>query len=95
MSNPICIGTWDCSINLLAYAGIFFISAILRRQLVDNADMDFSLIGGTILGIAAYVIILLIFSSQKWSFLVSLLGIIIGGFFGGALLGSGGGDSFN
>lgn len=88
------MGTWECSINLLAYAGIFFISAILRRQLVDNSDIDFSMIGGTVLGIAAYALILLIFSNQKWSFLASLGGIIIGGFFGGTILGSGG-DAFS
>jgi len=92
MANPICLGNTTCSISVLIMIVIFFITAIARRQLSSTAETDFSLIGGTAAGEIAYIILYVITSSLKWSFIGGLIGIVVGGFLGGQFFGDGGDD---
>ena len=87
MTNPLCLGTWDCSLSIIIMVVIFFITSILRKQLSDFVDGGFSLIGGTVLGELVYIILMFVISSLKWSFIGGLVGILIGGFLGGTFLG--------
>ena len=89
MVNPFAVGSWDTSINLILMAVIFFIGAILRKQIPDAGGPDFSLIGSCALGEIVFIAMMFILSSQKWAFLGALIGIAIGGFLGGSILGSG------
>lgn len=87
MVNPFAIGSWESSFNLIIMTGLFFISAILGKQLSDYTE--FSTIGGSVLGIAGFIVMMFIFSNQKWAFLVGLICMIIGGFLGASIIGGG------
>jgi len=90
MTNPLCIGTWDCSLNIIIMVVIFFVVAILRKQLSEGLDTDFSMIGGTVLGELVFIILMFVLSNQKLSFIGGLVGVLVGGFLGGQFLGDGG-----
>jgi hypothetical protein len=72
--------------------GLFFVSAILRKQLNDNAGIDFSMIGGVVLGILAYCIVYALSGIPKWGFIAGLIGVIAGGLLGSQFLGDGSAD---
>jgi len=75
--------------------GLFFLSAILSRQLADLADIEFSMIGATAGGVLLFFIIMTIFGNLQFGILSGLLGVVIGGFVGAQFLGGGGdGDAF-
>jgi len=73
---------WACSGQWLIMVVLFFIAAISRRQLVDMAGVNFSLIGATALGVITFVIFLFIFDGLKFPFLLGLVGVFVGGFIG-------------
>ena len=73
---------WACSSQWLIMVVIFFIAAIARRQLVDLAGVNFSLIGATALGEIVFVIFLFIFDGVKFTILIGLVGVFVGGFIG-------------
>lgn len=90
MYNVISIGTTEGSINLLVMVVIFFISAILRKQLSEVADLDFSVIGSAVVGEITFFITMLLFGNLQWGFLASLVGILAGGFLAATFLDEGG-----
>ena len=89
MYKALCIGSFECSVNLGAMVVLFFISAVFRKQLGENIDLEFSMIGGTILGIVAFILVFTLTGNLKWSFLSGVGGIIGGGFLGAPFLGDG------
>jgi hypothetical protein len=68
---------------------IFFLSAILRKQLDNFANLEFNLIGATALGEIAFIIFIYVTHSLKWGFLAGLIALIIGGFVGARIFGGG------
>ena len=89
MYKAICMGTFDCSINWGVMILLFFIAAILRKQLNENLELDFSMIGGTIIGILAFIVMFTFTGNLKWSFFAGVAGIIGGGFVAAPFLGDG------
>ena len=73
---------WACSMQWLVMVLLFFIAAMARRQLVDLAGVNFSLIGATALGEIAFIIFVFIFDGLKFPFLLGLVGVFVGGFIG-------------
>jgi len=73
---------FDCSLVWIIMTILFFIAAIARRQLSDLLDINFSLIGATILGEIAFVATLYIFSGMKIPFVLGIAGIVAGGLIG-------------
>ena len=67
---------FDCSIVWILMTVLFFLVAIIRRQIVDTFGYDFSLIGGTIGGELAFFIVILITKSMKFSFLAGIIAAI-------------------
>jgi len=89
----LCLGAegFDCSLAWMAMIGLFFLGAILRKQVSELMDMEFSLIGGVSASTITFIILFLIFHSLQWSSLAGLLALILGGFLLGPLIGGGGG----
>jgi len=95
MYQVLCLGTFDCSVNIFVMIGLFFLSAILSKQLTELADIEFSMIGATAIGVIMFFVIMTIFGNLRFGVLSGLIGIVIGGFVGAQFLGSGGGgDAF-
>ena len=78
----ICFGTvgWDCTGLWLAGVAVFFIAAILRKQLVEMIGMDFSMWGGLIVGEIGLILSVVIMGNLKWAVLIALIGTLAGGF---------------
>ena len=84
---------FDCSLLWIAMIFLFFIGAIFRRQVADGLlSIDFSLIGATVLAEIVFVVMNYITHSLKWSFLVAIVAIVVGGFIGAKFLPDGGGE---
>jgi len=83
---------FDCSISWIVMVLLFFLGAILRRQADSLLGMEFSLIGSTILSEIVFIIMLYITHSMKWSFLLGIVGVLVGGFIGAMWFGGGGGS---
>lgn len=95
MATPLCFGYegFDCSISWLVMVGLFFLAAILKKQLADFSDFEFSMLGGTIAGLLIYIIVTIITHSMKWSFAAGLIGVLVAGFLAGPFLEGGGSES--
>lgn len=88
---------FDCSILWIIMILLFFAAAVFRRNIAEGIlNMDFSLIGGSAAGAIVFVIMAYITRSIKWSGILGLIGVIIGGFIGSRFLpdgeSSGGGE---
>ena len=80
---------FDCSILWIIMILIFFMAAVVRRQVADQLlDMDFSLLASTIVAEIAFVITVFITKSHKFGLLAGLVGVLIGGFLGAKFIGS-------
>jgi hypothetical protein len=73
---------------------LFFIGAFAYKWLCEEwGMMPFSRIGGAIGAYVPYFLMIYFFCSFKIALVVGLIGMIIGAYFGGSLLGDGG-DGF-
>lgn len=84
---------FDCSILWIVMVLLFFAAAIFRKNIAEGIGIDFSLMGATALGIITFIIITYITHSIKWSGIIGLVGMIIGGVIGSKFLPDGEGDS--
>lgn len=85
---------FDCSILWIIIVVLFFIAAILRKNVAEAIlNKGFSIIGATALGVILYVIMLYITHSIKWSAILGIVGVVIGGFIGSSFLPDGESDS--
>lgn len=72
---------FDCSLLYISMIIIFFLGAIFRKWVAGEVfDVGFTLIGATIIGELVFIITIIIFHSIKTSFILALVGLIIGGF---------------
>ncbi len=91
-------GGFDCSLLWIIMIGLFFVAAVFRKNIAEGLlDMDFSLIGGSVIGAIVFIIMIYITHSMEWSGIAGVVGVIIGGFVGAHFLpdgesSSGGGD---
>lgn len=85
---------FDCSLLWIIMIGIFFVAAVFRKNIAGGLlDTDFSLIGGAGIGAIIFVITIFITHSMKWSGIIGLVGMVIGGFIGARFLPDGESDS--
>lgn len=83
--QALCLGAegWNCSAGWLMMIVLFFAAAIYRRQVAESFNMNYSLIGGVIVGELVFAITKNIFTSMKFPFILGLVGVIAGGYIGG------------
>lgn len=79
----------DCIKARLAIVFMFFFVALVRKWGGEELGMDFSFLFGLIGGIAAYVLLITLTGSLKFSFGIGLLIALVGGYGGGAVFGGG------
>ena len=81
-----------CSQAWFGLVVVIFICFILRKQCEDGilAGTGFNSLGAFGLGIGANLVVTSVIGSARWSLLAGVLGIIIGGYVIGLILGSGG-----
>ena len=73
---------------------LFFVAAVFRKNIAEDLlGMDFSLIGSSISGVIVFVIITYITHSMKWSAIIAIGGVLLGGFLGATFLPDGSSDS--
>ena len=85
---------FGCSIAWLLMVLIFFISAIFRKQIAEGLlNTEFSLIGSVILGEVGFVVGSFLTHSFKWSFLIGMFALVVGGLVGSKFLPDGGSDN--
>ncbi len=79
----------DCSISWLILAVLVFVILIVRRQCDDGvlSGINFNFIGACAFGLGACLIVITFFGSPRWAILAGLIGIGIGGYVGGLILG--------
>ena len=81
---------WGCSLLWIMMIVIFFIAAMARKQLSELMDIEFSMIGAVILGEIMFIIMEFATHSHKWSILVAIVALLVGGFVGNMFFGDGG-----
>lgn len=104
MPNPLtCEGFTDvaggwiassaCLKSRLGIVLLFFVLSFLRKWGGEEMGLNFSFMFALILGLLPYLIIVLIFGSFKWAFIIGLIGGLVGGYGGGMFFDdSGGGE---
>jgi hypothetical protein len=76
-----------CSSARLGLVALFFINALVRKWGGEELDIEYNFwlgMGGAFLG---YIIPLTFLGSIKISFIIGVVAMIIGGYFGGSLFG--------
>jgi hypothetical protein len=73
-------------LTLLVGAVMFLVGAILRKQINDFIDMNFSVILATGVGVLSYILLDNIFHIMKLSIGLSVVLWIAGGFLGGFIM---------
>ena len=76
-----------CAQAKLCMVALFFITAVVRKWGGEELDIDFSFIGGLIGGMLSYFIIISLCGIIEISFIVGLVGMLLGGYCGGMLFG--------
>ncbi len=74
------LGGWDCSISWFIMIFVFFIGAVYRKQIASRMEMGYSLIGGTVIGAIAFIILMYITHSFKFAFVLSAIANIVGAY---------------
>jgi len=68
---------------------LFFINAFVRKWLGEEMGMEYSFWGGFGGSLLAYIIVVSITGNIMISFIIGLVGMAVGGFFLGQILGGG------
>lgn len=79
----------DCTIAWFGLVILFFIIAMARKWIGEEAGLEFNFIFSLVFGFVAYLIVVALTGSAKWSLAAGILGMIVGGFLMGQLFGSG------
>lgn len=82
----------DCGMVYLVIALLVYLGLIARKWIGEF--VEFNLIFAYILAFVPYLLIITFTGSVKWSLLVAIVGMFIGGFFGGQLLGGSEGGEY-
>lgn len=85
---------FDCSILWIIMILLFFVAAIFRKNIAEDLlGIDFSLIGSSVGGVILFVAMAYITHSMKWSAIIAVGGVLLGGFLGATFLPDGSSDS--
>lgn len=87
VGGGVSVASTDCIVARLVMIVLFFVAAIIRKQVEDNFGIDFNLIGATGVGLIVYTLIITFTGSIGASFLLGIVGILVGGFGAGAFFG--------
>lgn len=83
----------ECAGARLALVGLFFINALVRKWGGEEAGIDYNFWLGFAGAFLGYVITITFTGMIGLSMIVGIVAMLIGGYFGGSLLG-GGGDEY-
>ena len=78
-----------CFKSKLGIVILFFLFAIVKKWVGEEAGIPFSLMFGILIGLLPYLVMVFLFGSFKLAFLVGLLGGLGGGYLGGVMFGGG------
>jgi len=92
LGDAVGVAPEGCMAGRLGMVGLFFLTAIVRKWGGEEMDIDFSFLWSLVLGIGAYLILIALTGSFKWSFLAGMIGMLIGGYLIGQFTGDG--DSY-
>ena len=81
--------TGACMMARLSAVILFFLIAIVRKWGGEEMGFSFSFIGGLVLSIIPYLIVVTLFGSVKIALLVGIGGGLVGGYLLGPMLGGG------
>jgi len=80
----------ECASARLALVGLFFLNAIVRKWGGEEVGLDYNFWLGFAGAFLGYVITITLTGMIGLSFGIGVAGMILGGYFGGSFLGSGG-----
>lgn len=71
-----------CSMAWFSFVIIVFLALIARRQCTDGflAGTGFNIIGAFILGIGGNVLLTALTGNARWSLIVGIVGVVVGGY---------------
>ena len=76
-----------CMMSKLLAVALFFIFALVKKWGGEELGLDFSLVASAVVGILAFMIIVIFTGGIKIPFIISLVGGVAAGYGGGALFG--------
>lgn len=76
-----------CTFVWLILALLVFICLIVRRQLIEWTSVPFNIVGGMVGTILPYVLWVTFTGNYRIGFVIGLIGMFIGGYFGAQLFG--------
>lgn len=88
-SSFMCMGAkgMACSGAWFVIVAFFLGSAVLRKQLDEYFSVDFNFPIAACVSIFAFIVVFVISHNHKVGFIVGLLALLAGGFFGGMIWG--------
>lgn len=93
ITEKVTLSFGPCAGARLALVGLFFINAIVRKWGGEEMGIDYNFWLGFAGAFLGYVITITLTGMIGLSFGIGIAGMIVGGYFGGSLLG-GGGDEY-
>ena len=87
VSEKVGLSFGPCAQAKLCMVFLFFINAIVRKWGGEEIDVDYSFWGGLIGGLGLYFLFVSFTGSIKISFVLGLIGMLIGGYCGGMIFG--------
>jgi len=69
-----------CSLAWAGFVVLFFLGALLRKYAGEDMDIDFSFFGSLVIGFLSYLVVVTITGSPRWSIVVGIIGIVVGGY---------------
>ncbi len=88
-SEGIGLSFGPCAIGKLGFVLLFFINALIRKWIGETMGIEYSFWMGLGGGFLAYLIPITITGNFAISFILGLIGMLVGGFLGGMIFGGG------
>jgi len=95
----LCLGDYftgfDCSLLWICMTLLFFISAFYRKWVAEGMGMEYNMIMAITISEISFIITVLLSHSIKWALGAGVVMIVIGGWLGAKIFGSGEGGEFD
>ena len=82
----------ECSGARLAFVGLFFLNAIVRKWLGEELGIDYNFWLGFAGSFLGYLLTVTLTGKVGLAMIIGIVAMLIGGYFGGSILGGGEGE---